>query len=80
MSSFQNKRSSSICHRAVDALGRDVERIRHGISAAANKVPMEDDQKLLMAIDYQIRKFNEQIEKLRELRASGRISEAIWED
>jgi hypothetical protein len=80
VSSFQNKRSNSICHRAIDALGRDIGRIKHGVSAAAAKVPMEDDQKLLMAIDYQIRKFEVQVEKLRELRESGRISEAIWED
>lgn len=77
---FQGRRSSSICNRAIDALEKDLGRVQAAIANASSKVPLEDDQKLLMAIDYKIRKFYEEIEKLRELRTAGRISEAIWED
>jgi hypothetical protein len=77
---FQGRRSNSICNRAIDALEKDMGRVQGAIINASAKVPLEDDQKLLMAIDYKIRKFYEEIEKLRDLRTAGRISEAIWED
>lgn len=80
MSNFQGRRSSSICHRAIDALEKDISRVQGAINNASSRVPLEDDQKLLMAIDHKMRKFLEEVEKLRELRSSGRISEAIWED
>ena len=77
---FQGRRSSSICNRAIDALEKDMGRVQSAIVSASSKVPLEDDQKLLMAIDYKIRKFYAEIEKLRDLRTAGRISEAIWEE
>ncbi len=57
-----------------------MSRAQGAVVSASSRVPLEDDQKLLMAIDYKIRKFYEEVEKLRELRTAGRISEAIWED